>query len=102
MATRKQISFDLSTEKLKKHYAQKNWRKAYEDIKYFMLRNNFTWIQGSVYTSNVGMRLPKIHTLLEELINKYPYLNLCMRDCVVTNIGKTHNLNNLFDKEYDL
>jgi hypothetical protein len=40
----------------------------------------------------------KVHAILSVLIANRPWLNACMRDCVVTDVGKEHNLNHLFDK----
>lgn len=52
MATgRKQITFDLDTKALQKYYPGESWNNAYEVIKKHMLKNNFVWLQGSVYVS---------------------------------------------------
>ena len=99
MQTRKQLSFDLDTKQLKKYYPKRNWRKAYDDIKDFMLKNNFTWIQGLVYVTKENCQIIRIRKIIKQLLKQNPYLNVCMRDCVVTNIGKAHNLNNMFDKD---
>jgi len=96
-ASRKQISFDLDTKKLKKYYPSSNWRKAYEDIKEFMYENNFSWIQGSVYTSNNPMYENSVRQVIKLLLETLSYLNLSIRDIVVTNIGKSHNYNYLLD-----
>lgn len=97
--TRKQISFDLDTKILEKHYPNSNWRNAYKEIKIFMIDNGFSWQQGSVYISNKPIHNTSINELLENLVKLYPYLNNCMRDCVVTNIGKSYSLNHLFNKQ---
>lgn len=102
LTAKKQISFDLDTKELKKYYPKKNWRKAYDDIKAFMILNDFEWIQGSVYVSRTGLRQNIVFNLIRDLCNKFPYLNKSMRDCVVTNVGKTHNLNAMFDKSIKL
>ncbi|EHL19162.1 hypothetical protein HMPREF9628_01719 [Peptoanaerobacter stomatis] len=98
----KQIAFDLDTKSLKIYYLKNNWRKAYEDIKGFMYKNSFAWIQGSVYTSKRNMSNSNIRNIIRGLQIKFPYLNKCVRDIVVTNIGKTYKLNNLFDKDMDI
>ena len=98
----KQIAFDLDTKSLKIYYPKNNWRKAYEDIKEYMYSNNFIWIQGSVYTSKIGMSNSNVRNIVKILQDDYKYLNKCVRDIVVTNIGKTYKLNNLFDKDMDI
>ena len=51
METRKQVSFDLDTKALEEYYPDKNWRKAYDVIKKYMILNGFIWQQGSSYIS---------------------------------------------------
>jgi virulence-associated protein VapD len=97
-AKRKQIAFDLDTTALKAYYPSNSWQNAYDDIKRHMTQNGFQWQQGSVYVSTRPMDSYKVHAVLSALITNRPWLNACMRDCVVTDIGKEHNLNHLFDK----
>ena len=58
--TRKQVTFDLSQEMLKKFYPRGNsksetfYKKAYSDIQKFMLRNGFSHRQYSVYVSDIS------------------------------------------------
>jgi virulence-associated protein VapD len=100
MATkkRKQIAFDLDTSALKSYYSSSNWQHAYDDIKRHMVKNEFKWQQGSVYVSERPMYGNYASAIIVALVVKCPWLNACMRDCVVTDIGKEHNLNHLFDK----
>lgn len=97
--TRKEIAFDLDTKKLQKFYPKKDWRYAYREIRSFMRKNNFIWRQGSVYVSEGLWKNPEIAELLNNLANKQPWLNLCMRDCTVTNIGVAHNHTYIFNEE---
>jgi virulence-associated protein VapD len=95
---RKQISFDLNTSALKDYYLSKRWESAYDDIRRHMKANGFEWRQGSVYVSVKPVDKINVSQLLKLLVSKQSWLNICMRDCVVTNIGKEHSLNHLFDK----
>lgn len=95
---RKQITFDLDTKMLQRYYPDANWRNAYEIIKKHMINNGFRWQQGSVYVSKKAMRSRKVSDILEELIANNPWLNVCMRDCRETNIGREHSKNYLFNK----
>ena len=92
---RKQITFDLDTKALEKYYPTENWHNAYEIIKRHMLKNNFEWIQGSVYISKISLTTAEITDLLVDLVITNPWLNLCMRDCRETNIGKEHSKNQI-------
>ena len=96
---RKQIAFDLDTNQLKKYYPNENWKNAYRDIKRVMEANGFTWRQGSIYISESGISSAFATKVVEELPKKLPWTNICMRDCVITNIGRSFSQNHLFDKE---
>lgn len=102
MATRKQITFDLDTNALKIYYPSDNWRNAYEVIKNHMRKNNFSWVQGSVYVSNKPISSFEVDVIMRNAVKKYPWLNKCMRDCKQTNVGKQYNLNHIFDKDADV
>lgn len=96
--TRKQITFDLDTNALKKYYPSESWNNAYEVIRKHMTANGFYWLQGSVYVSEKPMKPYRVTRILNELVNKNPWLNVCMRDCRETNIGKEYDINSIFDK----
>ena len=100
--TRKQIAFDLDTKALEIYYPSESWNNAYEVIKRHMLKNNFSWLQGSVYVSKKSMTSTEVTNILDELVVKNPWLNLCMRDCRESNIGKEHSKNYIFDKAADI
>lgn len=100
--TRKQIAFDLDTKALEKYYPTNNWRKAYADIKAFMSKNDFSWQQGSVYVSDRPITSTRVTSVLRELAKEYKWLNVCMRDCRETSIGKQQDRNHIFDKSVDV
>ncbi len=94
---RKQIAFDLLTESLKAYYPRLHWESAYDDIRKHMEANGFIWQQGSVYVSEKPMSAAQVIKIIEALIEKCPWINYCMRDCRMTNIGKEHSLNKFFE-----
>ena len=94
---RKQIAFDLLTESLKVYYPRLHWESAYDDIRKHMEVNGFIWQQGSVYVSEKPMSAAQVIKIIEALIEKCPWINYCMRDCRMTNIGKEHSLNKFFE-----
>ena len=99
---RKQIAFDLDTKALQKYSPNDNWRNSYEIIKRHMIRSGFVWLQGSVYVSQNTISTGKITRILRKLVKANPWLNLCMRDCRETNIGKEHSKNHVFDKAFEI
>lgn len=44
------------------------------------------------------MTLYETYAVIKAMIQAYPWTNVCMRDCVVTNIGRSHSQNYLFDR----
>lgn len=95
---RKQIAFDLDTNALKLYYPTESWHGAYEVIKRHMTANGFLWQQGSVYVSEKSMSSINATKIIVALVKKNPWLNVCMRDCLVANIGAEHSQNYLFNK----
>ena len=64
-----------------------------------MSKHEFEWRQGSVYVSQTGTTFFAVADLLNDLSNEQPWLNVCMRDCTVTNVSRVHNQTYLFNKE---
>ena len=102
LSGRQYISFDLDTNELKKYYPTDNWRNAYEDIKKYMLANGFDWLQGSGYISTKMMPAAKAHNIVNIFIQNNLWINKCMRDCRVFDVGKTNDLNVLFNKSLNV
>lgn len=83
------INFDLSIEKLRDHYSSDNPKRAYADIKKYMLSNGFTHRQWSGYISNKTMSRPELAEFSIELHNRFPWLRTCekrMDATVITDI----------------
>ncbi len=97
---RKNISFDIDTKELEIYYPKKNWRKAYDDIKIFLCSRGFSWIEGSTYTSKNPMTAYQAISIIENLLEKHPFLHKAMRDMVITEVGEVFSANFLFDKNY--
>ena len=100
--SKKQVAFDLDTKVLKPYYPTDSWNAAYDVIRRHMEKNGFQWMQGSVYVSNNPMSSYRVTKVLTDLLKTNPWLNLCMRDCRETNIGRGHSKNYLFDKDADI
>ncbi len=94
--TRKQITFDIDTNELKKYYPKKNWNYVYELIKIHFKENGFEWRQGSVYTSIEPMTTYEVMAIIGDFLKSNSYLYNSMRDIVVTEVGDMYSLNHLF------
>lgn len=97
--SRKQITFDLRQESLKRFYPHQEppenaqyYKKAYQDIRRFMVANGFEHRQYSVYTSTDKLTTLDIVGLMERLAEALPWLSRCVNEIDVTNIGVQHSL----------
>lgn len=97
MDEHKQITFDLDTNVLKQIHGEKNYTKAYTDIKNFMEHHDFEHIEGSVYTSKSLVSNQEIVVLIKDLKKEHEYLDKSVRDMHQTDVGETHSLGFCFD-----
>ena len=97
MLKHKQITFDLDTNVLKQIHGEKNYTKAYSDIRSFMKSNNFEHIEGSVYASKDILDDSEVLEILDDLKEKHEYLDKSVKDLHQTDIGETHSLGFCFD-----
>lgn len=51
----KALNFDLDTHQLKAHYPGANYRQAYDDLRRFFKRHQFSHRQGSGYISDTKL-----------------------------------------------
>lgn len=107
---KKQITFDLNQEALKKNYPQPEhtlnpqyFKKAYASIQRFMSKNGFEHRQYSVYTSIDKLTTVDVVKLMQDLAKEMPWLSECVNQIDVTNIGNQHSLlNSLKEATLDL
>ena len=103
--SRKQITFDLRQESLKRHYPHQEppqnaqyYKKAYQDIQRFMTANGFEHRQYSVYTSIDKLTTVDVVDLIERLGRAFPWLSQCVNEIDVTNIGAQHSLKQMLEE----
>ena len=97
--TRKQISFDLSQDALKRYYPHKEtgqdsqfFKRAYKDIRRFMEANGFERRQYSVYVSAEKLTALDVAVLTQRMAEEMPWLRQCVKEITATNIGARHSL----------
>ena len=103
---RKQITFDLNQALLKQKYPRRKlnlsedyYLKAYTDIKRYMLKNGFVWIQQSVYESRKPMSIPVVIEFMDLMNQKMPWLVVTANDIVATDvIAKKYNIKDMLQK----
>ncbi len=94
---RKTISFDLSIKMLKRYYPGKDYHRAYKDIQKFMKENGFKHKQFSGYRSKNSMSTSEATFLLDQLIQKNPWILPCIKDLDITT-ETTFNLKDLYER----
>lgn len=97
--TRKQITFDLSENRLKLNYPRPKFTvnpryhtKAWSDIAKFMGKQDFEHRQYSVYTSNKPISDLDVNILIQAMVQRMPWLKKCLNAIDVTEVGEQHSL----------
>ena len=94
--SRKQITFDLCQEALKKYYPH-SLTQAYYDIRRFMESHGFEHRQSSAYVSLDKMTTLDVVSLAEQLAMALPWLSRCVNEIDVANIGVQHSLKKVLE-----
>lgn len=98
----KALNFDLDTQHLKTHYPGANYRQAYDDLRRFFKRHQFSHRQGSGYISDTKLSTADIYDLMDELAQNLPWIGICVSKIDVTNIGHQHDLTELLKPMEDI
>lgn len=105
-ATRKQITFDLNQELLRRWYPHQEpatdpqyYKRAYKDIQRFMSENGFERRQRSVYVSTGELTTLDIVSLMQQMAGRLPWLSRCAECVDATDIGAQHSLLGLLRSE---
>lgn len=86
----KAINFDLDDKLLRKFYPSKGlfgYKKAYSDIKKYMLKNGFAHRQYSGYISDAPLSNYQVAKIIASLSVQFPWLKKCVQKFDITNIG---------------
>lgn len=93
---RKEFTFDLKVDELKKEFGEKGYTKGWEELgKFFDKERNFEHRQGSVYCSTEKMSIADIYALIKELKKECPWLRKCLTRMDVADIGEIHELTDI-------
>ena len=83
------INFDLTIKQLREHYNEEHPKRAYSEIKRYMLKNGFIHRQYSGYISKKTLSKPELLEFTKDLHDTFPWLILCegsMDATVITDI----------------
>lgn len=98
----KALNFDLDTNSLKEHYPGASYRQAYDDLRKFFERHNFSHRQGSGYISETKLGTADIYDLMEELSQVFPWIGMHINKIDVINVGRQHDLTELLRPMEDI
>lgn len=96
---RKAINFDIDTKEYEK-VTGKPASTAYEKIKKYMLKNGFEHRQGSGYISINSLTDSQIVSLVLKMTNELDWLDRCVEQIDVTNIGKRHSVKDIIHNQH--
>lgn len=104
--SKRAINFDLKIERLKEVYPTNNYNNAYNDIRYFMLKNGFVHRQGSGYISKGNVTIDEAILLVQNLSEEFSWFSHSVEKIDMTTIGKVFDLTtylngDLEDEEID-
>ncbi len=86
------ILFDMDTNCLEEQYEGSTYHNSYKLIKDFMLANNFTWKQGSVYFGNDKIDAVSCVLTVQKLAQKYSWFSNCVKDVRMLRIEENNDL----------
>lgn len=98
----KALNFDLDTHQLQKHYPGANYRQAYDDLRRFFKKHQFSHRQGSGYISKDKLATADIYDLMDDLGQQLPWIGVCVNKIDVTNVGGQHDLTELLKSSEDI
>ena len=97
--SKKALNFDLSDVLLRKYYPSKNYKKAWGDIKYFLIKGGFRHRQYSGYVSKKDISMSKTIQIITRMSKKYKWLSLSVQEFDVTIVGDEYSLKRYISKE---
>ena len=99
--SRKYLNFDLDTKALQEWYPDGDWHNAYMDIRRYLEEHGFEHRQGSGYISRKNLNLLQATVIVQRMAREYLWLQPCLKELDVTNVGKTVSLNEAVSYAYD-
>lgn len=86
------IVFDLDIATLSDLYHGNSPNNAYADIRRYLTKRGFTWMQGSTYFGDETIDAVKCVTVVQKLSRKYAWFTPCVRDIRMLRIEENNDL----------
>lgn len=92
LESKKAINFDLSNRELQKYYPSKNYRKAWNDIRNYLIEIDFVHRQHSGYVSSSSVSMTYVIQHIIEMSLLFEWLRYCVKEFDVTIVGDEFSL----------
>lgn len=89
---KKEITFDLITDELKKEFGIGNYTKGYRILKRYLSKNDYEHRQGTVYCTFKVTSILELGMILIKLKKHCPWLKKCLRRMDIANVGLLHEV----------
>lgn len=94
LESKKALNFDLSNVQLRKYYPSNNYKKAWSDIKSYLLDNGFNHRQYSGYVSKEPISMIDTIHIITNMSIYLKWLHYCVKEFDVTIVGDEYSLKN--------
>jgi virulence-associated protein VapD len=97
------IAFDLVVEELRKHYDPVSPNNAYTEVREFLVREGFSWRQGSVYFGDPArINMSTCVEAAQRLARELPWFTKCVRDIRMLRIEELSDLLGIVERAAEL
>ena len=86
------VVFDFDTEMLEQLYPTASWRNAYTDVRNYLTKRGFEWMQGSTYFGDDSIDAVRCVRAVQRLAKKYSWFTPSVRDIRMLRIEENNDL----------
>lgn len=86
------IIFDLDTDTLKSTYPNDSHNNAYADIRHYLTKRGFSWVQGSGYFGDETIDAVRCVRVVQKLSKKYSWFKASVKDIRMLQILENNDL----------
>lgn len=92
--SKKALNFDLDDGLLKRNYPSNNYKKAWNDIRNYLIEIDFVHRQHSGYVSSSSVSMTYVIQHIIEMSLLFEWLRYCVKEFDVTIVGDEFSLKN--------
>ena len=99
--SKKALKFDLDDGVLKRNYPSNNYKKAWNDIRAFLVKSGFVHRQYSGYVSKGSLSMAKTIQIIKRMSRKYEWLSLSVKEFDVTIVSDEYSMKKYIHQDND-